>query len=92
MVDLIIKVVVWCTWLERNARIFNAYFASADAIISKIDHLLLSWFFTASKASKGHLEVPIASVHHNLLLKEPRTVVSTTVTQTSEVDPILLEE
>lgn len=50
--DLVTKAVIWITWLERNAHIFNDCATSSLVLILKIDHLLLPWFSAAFDARR----------------------------------------
>lgn len=40
--DLVVKLIVWNTWLARNDYIFSANILPAHALILKIDRMLLS--------------------------------------------------
>ncbi|XP_039128452.1 uncharacterized protein LOC120264696 [Dioscorea cayenensis subsp. rotundata] len=64
--DLIVKAIVWSIWLARNACIFNAITMSSDAILYKIDHLLLFWFSSAPEGTREKLDFATSAIHRSL--------------------------
>lgn len=50
--DLLIKVVTWHIWLERNEQIFNSNSLSTLSVIMKIDYAILLWISVALEGEK----------------------------------------
>lgn len=53
--DVNAKAFIWNIWLTRNDSIFNANILPAHAIILKIDHMLLSWFYATFGSTQEKL-------------------------------------
>lgn len=65
---------VWNVWLARNDTIFNANVAHVQAIILKVDRMLLSWFSNCADNTKGRLKEPMKSISYSLDFLGTRSV------------------
>lgn len=56
----------WVIWIEHNNQIFNYMALDFLPLISKIDHMLLSWIYVASYLIKFSVEEDISKIKKSL--------------------------
>lgn len=64
--EIIIRIITWNIWLERNARIFNNKYSSLHTIIVKAIYMMILWIDEAPESKKARLEGSVMTGNRSL--------------------------
>lgn len=71
MGGIIVKAIVWIIWLSKNVCIFSVISSSSQSVISKMAHVLISWFSAAPVSQHVKFEEHISTIRHSLAFYGP---------------------
>lgn len=63
---LLVRVICWVIWAERNSRIFSSIVVDIFSNICKIDSLLIAWINAPSDLARAHFNESLSMIKRNL--------------------------